>query len=113
MPPSSINDVPIELLLKVLKSLNSKEMVNALRVSRTWTNCLKKNQSAWRRVTLPEEFFESDLLTVPQLFNNNSKGTIEGFIAPDSIGGYAPIGNIGEIQRKSANFFSKSTILRT
>lgn len=53
-------DLPPEILLPIFKTLDSREMVCMMRVSKSWLEVIEENQSLWRRLILPKKEKEDE-----------------------------------------------------
>lgn len=65
-----------ELLLNVFKRLDSKEMVNIVRVSKDWLKIIDENKSLWRRLVLPERQSRWNT-SIVELFHRKSCSSLQ------------------------------------
>lgn len=68
--------LPSEILLSVLKRIDSREMVKFTRVSKEWLEIIGENKALWRRVVLPKREGGWELSTL-QFFDERTNSTLK------------------------------------
>lgn len=64
--------IPPEILLRVFKQLDSKEVVNVMRVRKEWSEIIDEHKALWRRLILPEPKQDGWNASIVELFNRKS-----------------------------------------